>query len=146
MDNNKRGKEPMIINITQVYEQLQREDVRQAITDCANDISENILDERTHPTNKRGLQINLSFSPNPERTETQLDISVQSKLARRITIPTSLVVGDNHGQPVLSIDSDQPTFGDIIGDDDTDPYLEDEDELDEGHEENRESEEDKQPA
>jgi len=101
----------MIIKLEDIYKELEREDVRAAINESAMDVSDNIQDLRTHPTNKRQISIELSMSPNPERTECQLDIFVKSKLARRITIPTTLLVGDE--QPALQIDKDQPSFADL---------------------------------
>jgi hypothetical protein len=100
----------MIIKLEDIYKELQREDVRQAIKETAIDVTENIQDPKTHATNKRSITIELSMSPNPERTECQLDITVKSKLARRITIPTTLIVGDE--QPALP-DPNQPSFDDL---------------------------------
>jgi len=101
----------MIIKLEDIYKELERDDVREAIKEAAIDVSENIQDPKTHATNRRGITIELSMAPNPERTECQLDIFVKSKLARRITIPTTLLVGDE--QPPLPLDPNQPTFDDL---------------------------------
>ena len=104
----------MINKLEDIYKVIERDDVQEAIKEAAIDDSENIQDPKTHATNRRGITIELSMAPNPEREECQLDVFVKSKLARRITIPTTLLVDDE--QPALSLDPNQPTFDDLEDD------------------------------
>lgn len=78
------------------------------------DVAANIQNPNTEATAKRGITINIKFSPNKTRSVVNAQISVSTKLASTESIDTELVMGADLRTGTLEIaEVEQLTFADL---------------------------------
>lgn len=88
-----------MINIKQIWKQLQSKDVQENIEKAIAEINTNIEDSSTHPTNKRSLKIVIAVSPDDQREQAEVSIDVLTTLARRVVAPRIVLVGKHESLP-----------------------------------------------
>ena len=65
------------------------------INEALMQVAENIQNPNTEATTKRGITVNIKFSPNKQRQMVGASISVTTKLAATEAIDTQIVMGRN---------------------------------------------------
>lgn len=65
------------------------------LNEALEQVAENILNPNTDPTAKRGITVNIKFTPNKTRQMASATISVTTKLAPTEAIDTHVVMGLN---------------------------------------------------
>ena len=100
-----------MLELENIQNELETKDVSTNIKKTLKEISENIEDKATHPTNVRVLTIEFRIYPNTEREQCEIEIDVKGKLAKRIAEPRIGTVGKHKPLPLK--DSKQPTLDDL---------------------------------
>ena len=77
------------------------------------EVAENIQNQNTEATAKRGITINLRFSPNKSRQLVDTQISVTTKLAATEAIDTQIVMGMNMKTGAVEFSEYDSTLGQI---------------------------------
>ena len=98
-------------------ETLARGAFAEKINDALMKVAENIQDPNTDATTKRGITVNIKFSPNKTRQMVNTTISVTTKLAATEALDTQMIVGTNMRTGKVEIAEYDPTRGQMSIDD-----------------------------
>lgn len=78
----------MIKDLQKIFDVIKAE--KPLIDAAIAEINSNVLDDATHPTNKRRLTLNFLITPNSERTSGSISLEVKTILSRRVSEDTEV--------------------------------------------------------